>query len=65
MNYLRRQTDRNIALLGREDFLIAQVTRSVERNFNGHKEMEIVRSSFSLKVRISSELVVVLYHNYE
>ena len=48
MNYLRRQTDRNVALLGREDYLAVQVTRSVERNFNGHESMEIVRSTFCM-----------------
>ena len=53
MNYLRRQTDRNVRLLEREDFLASQVCRSVERNFNGYENMGIVCSVFCPKVSSS------------
>ena len=53
MNYLRRQTDRNVILLKREDFLASQVCRSVERNFNGYENMGIVCSVFCPKVSSS------------
>jgi hypothetical protein len=62
MNYLRRNTE-NIIRLEDEGFRQNMTNRAVERNFNGHIQMETVHEIFCPEISANSSLYAVIWRN--